>query len=196
MKIDSIKDGDIWKDTDVLIFNTFQWWGRRGPKQQWDCIQEGGKIYTDMDRMVAFRKGLTTWANWVNSAVDTRKTRGFLPRDLYYNGIDWNRPGEKNCAKETQPLKGSVYPGGVHPATITVNEALSTIRKPVHLLDLTTLSQMHIQVFTMASEAWIAHIGSTGIGQERKIVPRRLNHSLPWRCASSNNNSKRSVEYN
>jgi hypothetical protein len=27
-----------------------------------------------MDRMVAFQKGLTTWAKWVDSDVDTSKT--------------------------------------------------------------------------------------------------------------------------
>jgi hypothetical protein len=28
-----------------------------------------------MDRMQAFKIGLTTWANWVNTQVDTRKTK-------------------------------------------------------------------------------------------------------------------------
>jgi hypothetical protein len=28
-----------------------------------------------MDSMQAFRYGLATWANWVNTQVDTRKTK-------------------------------------------------------------------------------------------------------------------------
>jgi hypothetical protein len=42
---------------------------------RWDYIQIGNKIVKDMDRMQAFKIGLTTWANWVNTKVDTRKTK-------------------------------------------------------------------------------------------------------------------------
>nr|TKS08907.1 hypothetical protein D5086_0000102060 [Populus alba] len=74
LKLESIKDGNTWKDMDVLVFNTWLWWYRRGPKQPWDYVQEGQSILKDMDRMVAFQKGLTTWAKWVDSDVDTSKT--------------------------------------------------------------------------------------------------------------------------
>lgn len=33
LKLDSITDGDVWKENDVLIFNTWLWWYRRGEKQ-------------------------------------------------------------------------------------------------------------------------------------------------------------------
>ncbi|KAF2322432.1 hypothetical protein GH714_017011 [Hevea brasiliensis] len=72
LKLDSLKDGNIWKDMDVLVFNTWHWWYRRGPKQPWDFVQVGDTILKDMDRMVAFHKALTTWAKWVDSDVDTR----------------------------------------------------------------------------------------------------------------------------
>ena len=42
---------------------------------RWDYIQDGDKILKDMDRMQAFRKGLMTWAKWVDSSVDTKKTK-------------------------------------------------------------------------------------------------------------------------
>lgn len=45
---------------------------------RWDYIQEGDRTYRDMDRMVAFRKALMTWAKWVDSDVDTIKTRVFF----------------------------------------------------------------------------------------------------------------------
>lgn len=33
LKLDSIKNGDIWKEMDVLIFNTWLWWYRKGSTQ-------------------------------------------------------------------------------------------------------------------------------------------------------------------
>ncbi|CAJ1959063.1 unnamed protein product [Sphenostylis stenocarpa] len=75
LKLDSLKSGSIWKDMDILVFNTWLWWYRRGPKQPWDYVQIGDKIMKDMDRMEAFKIGLTTWANWVDAEVDTNKTK-------------------------------------------------------------------------------------------------------------------------
>lgn len=33
LKLDSMKSGDIWKEMDVLIFNTWLWWYRKGSGQ-------------------------------------------------------------------------------------------------------------------------------------------------------------------
>lgn len=41
---------------------------------RWDYIQIGNNVTKDMDRMQAFRYGLTTWAHWVDTVVDTTKT--------------------------------------------------------------------------------------------------------------------------
>ncbi|KAK4407599.1 protein trichome birefringence-like 38 [Sesamum angolense] len=113
LKLDSIKDGETWKQADVLIFNTWLWWYRSGPKQPWDYIENDGKIVKDMDRMDAFHKALTTWANWVNSEVNPLKTKVFFQgiSPSHYNGTEWNEQGAKDCSRETAPLEGSTYPG-------------------------------------------------------------------------------------
>lgn len=56
--------------------------------------------------------------------------------------MEWNETGIKNCGKETKPVTGSVYPGGLPLASNVVKSVLSGIRKPVHSLDITTLSQL------------------------------------------------------
>ncbi|GLU10590.1 hypothetical protein SLE2022_273830 [Rubroshorea leprosula] len=144
LKLDSISNGDVWRNNDVLVFNTWLWWYRRGPRQQWDYIQVDGKIVKDMDRMVAFQKALTTWANWVDSDVDPTTTKVFFQgiSPSHYNGTDWGEPGVMNCANETLPLNGSIYPAGLPPAVYVVKEVISNMSKPVHLLDITTLSQL------------------------------------------------------
>ncbi|KAK4769189.1 hypothetical protein SAY86_027339 [Trapa natans] len=78
MKLDSIKDGALWKTMDVLVFNTWLWWPVKGPRQQWDYIQEGEKVSEDMDRMEAFHKAMMTWAKWVDAEVDVASTRVFF----------------------------------------------------------------------------------------------------------------------
>ncbi|XP_027337989.1 protein trichome birefringence-like 38 [Abrus precatorius] len=144
LKLDSLKSGSIWKEMDILVFNTWLWWYRRGPKQPWDYVQTDDKILKDMDRMEAFKLGLSTWANWVNEEVDPTKTKvlfqGISPS--HYNGTEWNEPEVRNCSKETQPISGSTYPSGLPPSLYVVEDVLKIITKPIHLLNITTLSQL------------------------------------------------------
>ncbi|KAE8714853.1 Protein trichome birefringence-like 39 [Hibiscus syriacus] len=144
LNLNSMKNGNLWKNNDVLVFNTWLWWYRRGPKQQWDYIKVEGKIVKDMDRMTAFRTALTTWAKWVDSDVETDKTKvifqGISPS--HYHGSDWGEPGVNNCMKEMKPFNGTVYPVGLPEAAYAVKGVISGIKKPVHLLDITALSQL------------------------------------------------------
>ncbi|KAH1045330.1 hypothetical protein J1N35_036114 [Gossypium stocksii] len=117
LKLNSVRNGNLWKEIDVLIFNTWHWWHRRGLKQQWEYVQVDGKIRKDIDRTVAFRTALRTWAKWVDSDVDTNRTK-------------------------TTPFKGSIYPTGLPLAGYAVKEVIRNIKKPVHLLDITMLSQL------------------------------------------------------
>ncbi|KAJ0095146.1 hypothetical protein Patl1_17048 [Pistacia atlantica] len=44
LKLDSIKNGNVWKNVDVSVFNSWHWWIRNVAKQPWDYIQTGNKI--------------------------------------------------------------------------------------------------------------------------------------------------------
>lgn len=39
---------------------------------------EGNNVFTNMNPMVAYEKGLTTWAKWIDLNVDPRRTRLFF----------------------------------------------------------------------------------------------------------------------
>ncbi|XP_051125641.1 protein trichome birefringence-like 39 [Andrographis paniculata] len=142
LKLDSIRSGNSWMGMDILIFNSWHWWTHTGRTQPWDLLQERGKLYKDMNRMIAYYKGLTTWARWINRNVDPSKTRVFFQgiSPTHYEGSDWNEP-LNSCKGEVQPFWGLKYPAGIPLANVVVDKVLSRIKKPVYLLDITALSQ-------------------------------------------------------
>ncbi|KAI5332917.1 hypothetical protein L3X38_023046 [Prunus dulcis] len=145
LRLDSIENGKTWKGYDMLIFNTWHWWLHTGRLQSWDYIDVGGKVHMDMDRLDAFREGLTTWSKWVNSNVHSNNTKVFFQgiSPTHNNGKEWGS-NSTTCNGETQPISGSIYPGSSPPATTVVNDVLSKMSTstPVTLLDITLLSQL------------------------------------------------------
>ncbi|KAK3184716.1 hypothetical protein Dsin_032002 [Dipteronia sinensis] len=143
LKLDSIEGGKLWKNIDVLIFNTWHWWLHTGRKQPWDVIEDGKVRVQDMDRLVAYEKGLKTWANWVEINVDPTKTKVFFQgvSPDHMSGGEWGQPNG-NCVGQTQPVSGFIYPGGPNKAEQVLEKVISRISKPVYLLTVTTLSQL------------------------------------------------------
>ncbi|XP_009769584.1 protein trichome birefringence-like 41 [Nicotiana tabacum] len=144
LKLNSIKNGEIWKQADVLIFNTWLWWARRKPRQPWDYIEDDGKMVKDMNRMAAFRRGLNTWVKWVKTEVDLTKTKVFYQGEAasHHYGEDWGQPGVKGCLNQTTPVAGSIYPGGLPLPAKIVKEVLKNKSKSIFLLDITILTHL------------------------------------------------------
>uniref|UniRef100_M4CML9 Uncharacterized protein n=1 Tax=Brassica campestris TaxID=3711 RepID=M4CML9_BRACM len=145
LNLGTIENGaDVWKDVDILVFNSWHWWVNKGVKsQRWDFIRNGSSLIRDMNRLDAFNLGLTTWAQWVDQNVNTSQTRVFFQgiSPTHYVGKEWNEP-MKTCNGQMQPLTGSTYPGGSLPAASIVSRVLRSMKTPVYLLDITTLSQL------------------------------------------------------
>ncbi|KAK1422720.1 hypothetical protein QVD17_18006 [Tagetes erecta] len=143
LKLDSIQAGNAWKGMDVLIFNSWHWWTHTGNAQPWDYVQYGATISKDMNRLDAYFKGMTTWAKWVDLNVDPSKTKVFFQgiSPAHSEGKEWGSPS-KSCKGEVQPIAGSTYPAGSPQSLGVLKKVLASVKKPVYLLDITTLSQL------------------------------------------------------
>ncbi|XP_030520466.1 protein trichome birefringence-like 38 [Rhodamnia argentea] len=156
LELNSISSGSLWKGMDVLVFNTWHWWTHRGSQQVWDFVQDGKGTYKDMNRFVAFEKGLTTWAKWVGSNIDPKTTSVFFQgvSPTHTDSREWGDLRGKDCRAQTRPLLQSSYPGGANPAEAIVEKVLSGMSKPVQLLNITTLSALRKD----------GHVGGFGYG--------------------------------
>lgn len=145
LRLDKISDSsNTWLGADILSFNSGHWWTHKGSLQGWDYMGDDGAFYGDMDRLVAFTKGMSTWANWVDSNVDRTKTRVFFQSisPTHYNPTEWNDPVSKNCYGETVPVSGRNYSGAYPDQMSVVQGVIRAMTYPVYLLDITTLSEL------------------------------------------------------
>ncbi|CAM0943809.1 unnamed protein product [Alopecurus aequalis] len=129
-----------YKDADIIVFNTGHWWTHKKTSRGKDYYQEGDQVYSELKGHDAYRRALNTWANWVDSNVNPKKTTVFFRgySASHFSGGQWNSGGR--CDKETGPITNEQYlrpyPGKMR----ILEEVLHGMKTPVAYLNITRMT--------------------------------------------------------
>ncbi|KAF8009713.1 hypothetical protein BT93_J0640 [Corymbia citriodora subsp. variegata] len=141
------KHGRNWKGVDYLIFNTYIWWMNTfSMKVLRGSFDKGATEYDEVERPVAYRRVLRTWAKWVDRNVDPNHTTVFFSSmsPLHIKSLDWDNPDGIKCAKETVPVLNTSAPMSVgtdRRLFVVATNVTRSMKVPVHFVNITTLSE-------------------------------------------------------
>eukprot|EP00253_Pinus_taeda_P015374 PITA_15374 len=138
--LDTLQDNGVyWKGVDILVFETSHWW----QGERWDLIMANNQLYTNMDPLVAYKRALTTWANWIPANIDPKKSLVFFSTSSpkHFNSTYWNQMNGQRCYGQTEPVEFAGYSPPAIPQVPIVKEVIGSMSFPVTLLDITGLSQ-------------------------------------------------------
>lgn len=152
LKLDKLDDiSNDWIDSDVLIFNTGQWW-TAGKLFETGCyFQVGGTVKLGMQINTGFRTALATWASWVETKVNTNRTRIFFRT---FEPSHWSDQRRKFCNMTQEPIsetKGKDQ----SPFSDIISEVVKNMTAPVTILRVTLMgafrSDAHVGKYSDSS---------------------------------------------
>ncbi|KAK9122778.1 hypothetical protein Sjap_012380 [Stephania japonica] len=137
LHLDSIEENaKLWKGVDILVFDSAHWWTHSGTLSSWDYCMEGKTVLRNLNPMVAYEKGLTTWAKWIDLNLDPKRTtvvfRTMSPRHNRDNG--WK------CYNQREPIEHFTHQPHIPGQFFVLQEVLKKMSFPVYLQDITRMS--------------------------------------------------------
>ncbi|RZC59043.1 hypothetical protein C5167_006349 [Papaver somniferum] len=136
------KAASVYRDADVIVFNSWHWWTDQKTNKGLNYFQEGNYLYPKLRLVKAYKKALNTWSNWIDKNIDSNKTqvvfRGYsVP---HFVGGRWNTGGK--CNLETMPINSNkTYVVDTSAPKMKILEnTLRKMKTPVIYLNISKLS--------------------------------------------------------
>ncbi|KAJ7949998.1 Protein trichome birefringence-like [Quillaja saponaria] len=150
IKVDSVaKHAENWMGVDILVFNSYVWW-MSGPriKTLWGSFSNGEEGFEELDTTIAYRIGLKTWANWVDTTINPNRTRVFFTTmsPTHTRNEDWNHKDGIKCFNETKPvMKKKFWGSGSDKKMMSVvANVVEKMKVPVTFINITQISEYRI----------------------------------------------------
>ncbi|OVA02723.1 PMR5 N-terminal domain [Macleaya cordata] len=182
LKVDSVnKHAKYWVGVDILVFNTYVWWmSGLKIKSLWGSFANGEEGFEELDATIAYRMGLKTWANWVDSTIDPNKTRVFFTTmsPTHMRSADWHNKKGIRCYNETRPVlkKGYWGSGSDRRMMNVVSSVVERMKVPVSFINITQISEHRIDGHT---SVYTEHQGKV-LTDEQKEDPQRYADCIHW----------------
>ncbi|CAA2934197.1 trichome berefringence-like 7 [Olea europaea subsp. europaea] len=137
LKLDKLDDiSKEWIDSDVLIFNSGQWWVP-GKLFGMGCyFQVGNSLKLGMQITSAFRTAINTWASWVDRKINPKRTRVFFRT---FEPSHWRNLTLRQCNVTKFPLLEARGKDGSQ-FSDTVFKVVNNMSVPVTVLHITPMS--------------------------------------------------------
>ncbi|KAJ7961216.1 Protein trichome birefringence-like [Quillaja saponaria] len=117
-------------------------------KTLWGSFPNGEEGFEELDRTVAYRISLKTWANWVDSTINPNRTRVFFTTmsPTHTRNEDWNHKDGIRCFNETKPVTKKKYwgSGSDKPMMSVAANVVEKMKVPVTFINITQISEYRI----------------------------------------------------
>ncbi|KAI3461050.1 hypothetical protein Pfo_017713 [Paulownia fortunei] len=137
------KSYDSYKDADVLVFNTGNWWTHEKTSEGKGYYQEGNHVHEKLDVVEAFDKAMATWARWVEANINPMKTHVFFRGYSFshFSKGEWNSGGRCDSTEPIKDVKDLLSLDELHPPIPQMlDKSLERVKTPVFYLNVTRMT--------------------------------------------------------